>query len=179
MDGGDDLTLNDVLKGWHRRFQRSLSLYDEGFAKEGFDDLMVVMVTAAYIEGLLWLGIQFAGWTPSKRKKDKALGALIKIARKYGVIDPNLESMLNTFSDVRNDAAHDPDSRLERPRVDSIRAGVSAKREVALQRAFANILPHPSDGLVARLVFEQLVGMTFEAVAGAHRRAYGTVANGS
>lgn len=162
-----------MLERWHKRFQRSLSLYHESFAKEGFDDLVVVMVTAAYIEGLLWFGIQFAGWKPPKDKKDQALGALIRIARQYNVVDQNLALLLSTLADIRNDMAHDPDARLDRPRVDAIRDGVPAERELALRRAFVNIIPYPSDGLVARLVFEQLVGMTFEAVAAVHREALG------
>jgi hypothetical protein len=162
--------LNDVLKRWHRRFQRSISIYDERFAEHGFDDLVVVVVAATYMEALLWLGVFFSGLDQSQQKSQMTLGQLVNVAAKRGAISADLQSLLKAFVRIRNGFAHNPEYRLEAQPVEDIRLGLPANNRRALDRAFANIIPGPSEALKARLVIEQLVRLTFEALADSHRR---------
>ena len=170
---GEPETYYDVLERWHDRFHRVISVYDETFAKEGFDDLVVTVITAAYIEGLLYVGVQFSGY-PMKLSERKTLGDLLKEAEARGTVSPDLASILRVFGRIRNRFAHDLDYRLEMSEVERIYNLLPKANRDALERAFAHILSEPSDGLKTRLVFDQIVSLTIAAVGEAHRRTSGS-----
>jgi hypothetical protein len=126
-DEADDL--NAVLARWNKRFQRSISLYDEAFAEHGFDDLVVTVVTATYIEGLLYLGVQFSGYA-MKPAERLMLGKLVTIADEHGTVSGDLVNILRLFTKVRNGFAHDLDYRVESATVERIYSLLETAAEI-------------------------------------------------
>jgi hypothetical protein len=101
------------------------------------------------------------------------LGPLVQKARELDVIGADLEAVLVQFTDMRNDFVHDLEYRLEPSRVEDIKSKLPMENQELLERAYANVFPSIPDGTAARLVLENVVVLTFEAVAATHRRAYG------
>jgi len=168
--------LNDILERWWLRFQFALAYWheppDERFRDhyEAFNDLIAILVTASFIEGLLYLGVQFAGFEVTGEHKTITLRLLIKKALELGVIEETLAALLYLVNDMRNGAAHDPDYRLSDEGIGSLYELLPGAEKDTLQPAFRNIFPEPGADVVARLTFERIVAMTYGAVAAAQRR---------
>jgi hypothetical protein len=169
--------LNEILKKWWQRFQVALAYWheppNERFREhyEAFNDLIVILVTASLIEGLLYLAVQFAGFdVTAGEHKTITLRRLIIKALELGVIDEPLAQLLHRVNDMRNGAAHDPDYRLTDEEIGTLYELLPDTEKEVLQPAFRNILPEPTADVIARLTFERIVSMTFDAVGKAHRR---------
>jgi hypothetical protein len=148
-----------VLDRWHRRFQRAPGFWhdsqDERFADtdKQFSNLITVLTAAAYVEGLLYLGVQFAGLRVVG-KKTMSLGTLIGKAEKLGVVDGALARRLRGINNIRNGTAHDPDYAVTDVKVGELYGLLTPQQKAALQPAFRNILPESTADVVMALSFE-------------------------
>jgi hypothetical protein len=175
---------NDVLERWWKRFQFALGYWNEPPQEkfrehyEAFNDLVVILVTASFIEGLLYVGVQFAGFDVKPGRKAITLWPLITKALEFGVIDGSLAALLYRVNDMRNGAAHDPDYHLTDDEVGVLYELLPDADKDRLQPAFRNILPEPTADVVARLTFERIVATTYESVRSTQQTMLAAMAEG-
>lgn len=168
----DDLEdINDVLERWHRRFQRAIAFWHQdsephSSVEDRFFDLVATLVTGSYVEALLYLGLQSAGLRVEPGQvKSVAMGRLVRLAKRRGVIGAELKRSLGAFNRIRNRFAHDPDCEFVESDVFKLYDSLPQENKNALQAAFRVMLPSPPLETVARLTFEQTVLLTLRSVA--------------
>lgn len=144
---------------------RSLSFYSQGvFADEQFENLVAVLVAAAFMEVLLWIGVQLAGYRGKEGgTKNLTLGTLIRKAKSYDLIDKDLKRLLKMFNAIRNDFAHNIDYKMTPDTVSRLRSLLPDANEQGIRLALANV-PEASNNLIARLVIEQTAELAYGAV---------------
>jgi hypothetical protein len=154
----------DLIRRWFRRMQRSHAIYIESFRDEAFEDLVAVLVTTAFVERVLLVGVQLAGLFVDPNKKFSfTLGQLLRIGTSQGWISRDLRRLLPKLGDISNNFAHDIDYRLTAETVAELRALLPAESEAEIRPALANIFPEPSTGVIAVLVYEQIAALAFHA----------------
>ncbi len=176
-DDRPEENLKEILERWWQRFQFAIGFWheppQERFREhyETFNDLIAIIVTASFIETLLYIGVQFTGFdVKAGERKRITLWPLIGEAKERAVIDETLAKLLYLVNDMRNGAAHDPDYKLTNEVVQTLYDRLPQSEKNALQPAFRNILPEPTMDIVARLTFERILSMAYAAVAAAQER---------
>ena len=162
-------TSTTVLSRWKTRFERSLAIYHDSFVDEHFDDLIAVLVTASFIEALLWIGIQLKGFKPTKARKTLTLNRLVDEAVSRGLVGAKLAKLLRDFADLRNSFAHDIDYMFDSACVDALETQLPPKYRKTLAKALGR-MPGYQIGARARLVFMDVVRMTYESLRRAFKR---------
>lgn len=127
---------------------------------------MAVLVTGAFVEALLWIGIQLAGYKPEAPKKTLPLRQLVREAFDRHLLSQNLADLLGRFNDIRNDYAHDIDYKLDASAVDECEALLPRESRESLSAALEN-MPAYTVGTQARLVFSDMTKLTYESMRAA------------
>jgi hypothetical protein len=167
----EELSLEELLERWIRRLRRSHALYVEHFREEQFEELVAALVTSAFIERALLIGVQLAGYAVNANRNFAfTLEGLVRIAARQGWLSRDLRRLLRRFADIRNNLAHNIDYHLTAEAVASLRALLPADSEAQVQQASANILPAPSTNITAVLVYEQIADLAFRASQNASQR---------
>src|SRR5579863_10242518 len=140
MSSKGDSCGDNPLKRWHLRFQRAQAFWNQPsdrFADidEQFNYLVEVLVTASYLEMLLYVGVQYVGVDMDGGRKRPTLGTLIRIAREYGLVDGDLAKLLNQFNDIRNGFAHNPDYVLTTDTINTLHGLLPQDDQDALKPA--------------------------------------------
>lgn len=137
---------------------------------EQFNNLVTVLVTATYLEGLLYIGVQFVGVDVKNGQRKMMLGELISEAERHGLVNTALATLLKKFNRFRVGFAHNPDYALTRQAAEQIYSVLPQEEKANLQPAFNNIYPEPTTSVIIALTFERIVNLTYASITEAHAR---------
>lgn len=102
-----------MLGQWIRRLQRSHALFVEHFRDEQFEELVSAVVTSAFIERALLIGVQLGGFRVDPNKGFAfTLERLVRIAAPQKWSPRDMRRLLLRFAVIRNNIAHNIDYRL-------------------------------------------------------------------
>lgn len=153
----------DFLWRWHERLQKSFSTFNPSVVDERFDDLTVILVTGAYIEAMLWIAVQLAGYVAKGGKKELPLKPLIDVAESRSVLSSGNACMLRNFADLRNDFAHDIDAKLDATRIEALETLLTPERSARVDNALRNIIDG-GVGSKARVVLGEVADVAYESL---------------
>jgi len=164
--------LGTHLERWHQRFERALSFYSDTSQEDGFDLLVPVVVTSAYVEALLYMAMQFDGVTVEEGvRKTLTLGMLADRVRQQGELDEAAFIIFKALAELRNALVHDLDARLDMSQIEQIRALLPEPRQETIQLALRNILGGVPDDVIVVLVLEQIGMVAYDHFYKAWQRA--------
>jgi hypothetical protein len=157
--GGRLENIRDVLDRWNKRLNQGLYLHVDSFQDQSFDDLVAVLVAAAYIEAMLWMALHSG--KPNPKVKSEPLSRLIKDLVEADVLDDHTAETLRIFSDLRNEMAHNIEARLTFDVVREMHDRLPAEAQARIVTNCSNIHPEVSEDMMARFVLGEIAEIAY------------------